>query len=282
MGDDARVTLPRRGGRQHRTTDAALLKQIRDHDEVFRDIQPTPHRLISVIFDSEIAEDGDLTRQVRLVIELGEVQADSQYRWRIPHITGRAPFAIDVSIRPAPLPYEINEVAGNHGVTHTEIVVDLSKCESSSCHEFQFRYSQDGFVDVVKRGLFSTQRTYVWSYTFVNNTQYFETRASFPYGAHVSFVDGDSTLYTRVSIADVDGRKVYAYAHLQPRPGERVYGRITYRIWSQSVGPTVALAGGALVALPAAFAAGPSIGLVTAVLSAAVTFASYLIARRFG
>lgn len=281
MASDVQVGVQSDGRRRRPTTDAALLKQIRDHDEVFRDLRPTPHRLISVVFNSEIADDGDLTRHVKIVIELGEITENSRYRWRIPHITGRSPFAIDVGTRPYPLAYEIQKVTGEHGVGHTEIVVDLSKCEPHEIHELRITYSQDGFVDVVRRGIFFAQRTYVWSYTFVTETRYFETRATFPRGAHVAFLDGDSTLYTEISIADVDGRKVYCYSHLKPRPGERVYGRITYRIWSHSMGPTVALVGSALVALPAAFAAGPLIGLVTAMLSAAVTAVSYLIVQRF-
>jgi hypothetical protein len=240
--------------------------------------------LISVVFDNEVSLDGDLTRQATILLAVGEkVDGETQYRWRIPHAPGRPPFAIDVRTRPFPLPYNITLQEDQKGVTAcTEIAVDLADCVPGSVHELRFAYSQDGYVDIVRRQAFSTTRTYVWSYTFVSETRYFETRVRFPRSANVKVRSGDTTLDARQRTAEIQGQKVYTYTHRQPRQGDRVNSRVTYRIWSPATVPTIAIVTGILVALPASFSAGVVVGLVTLGVSLTVTTVAHLLTRRFG
>ena len=264
------------------TTEGTLLKQIREHDRVFRDALSTTHRLISVTYDNEVSGDGDLTRRITLLLEVGDVTKEPRYVWRIPHNPYRPPFAVDVSTRPQPLPYLIKLVSDEPDIYHSEIEIDLSGCRPHAVYEFKLAYSQEDFIEVVRQHIFSTTRTFVWSYTFVSDTNYFDIRVRFPRGANVRIEQGASTLTSKERIAEIDGRTVYSYSYWSPRAGGRVNGSLTYRVWSRATGPTIAVASSILVAIPAAFAAGIALGTITLVASLVVTGLAHWLTHRFG
>jgi hypothetical protein len=264
------------------TTDDTILRQIREHDETFRDAAPSGHQLVTVVFDNVISRQGDLTRRIKLVMIVGDETAKTHYTWRIPHGPSEPPFAIDVVIRASPLPYEVRVVEDDDNVEHTEIVIDLSCVAAGTTIEIRMTYSQDKFINIVRNRLFYTERTFVWSYTVISTTNYYETRATFPNGYQVRLNEGDPLLYRpeRQRISEIDGRTVYSYTLINPPVKKRLTGRLTYRIWSPAVAPAVTVIASILVALPAGFASGLSTGLLTVAIALAASCGAYWLIKR--
>jgi hypothetical protein len=154
-----------------KSTENVIFEQIREHDRVFRDVRPPPHQVRRVVFDNELSAVGDLTRRITVLLTTAN-PACPEYRWRIPHEPNKPPFAISVATSPCPLPYRLETVNDEVDVAHTEIVIDLSSCRPNTTHEFSFRYSQTAVVLAVRRRPFFTQWTWVWSYTFLSQSQY--------------------------------------------------------------------------------------------------------------
>jgi hypothetical protein len=264
-----------------KSTENVIFEQIREHDRVFRDVRPPPHQVRRVVFDNELSAVGDLTRRITVLLTTAN-PACPEYRWRIPHKPNKPPFAISVATSPCPLPYRLETVNDEVDVAHTEIVIDLSSCRPNTTHEFSFRYSQTAVVLAVRRRPFFTQWTWVWSYTFLSQSQYFDLCARFPDRAKVLIESGGSTAGTtaRERITEMDGRAVYSYAYWAPRQGERISGRLTYRVWSPATISTIAVGASVLVAIPAAFASTITLGLVTLLLALVATGITHWLCRR--
>ncbi|MBF6468419.1 hypothetical protein IU427_25085 [Nocardia beijingensis] len=43
--------------------------------------------------------------------------------------------------------------------------------------------------------------------------------------------------------AEIDGRAVYSYTSWEPRQGQTISGCVTYRLWSSTIEPIIAIAG---------------------------------------
>ncbi|WP_328400314.1 hypothetical protein [Nocardia sp. NBC_00403] len=266
---DERTNSPSRRGSAN---ERAIYRQLREQDKAFGDATPSPHRLVAVTFDSELSAHGDLTRRIRVLMCLGPLVDDSpEYRWRIPHTPNRPPFAVDITTRPSPLLYRVEQVDTSNDIACTIVIFDLSDCLEGSAIELNFCYSLESSVDTTKRGTFYTTHTFVWTYTFLSRTNHFETKMQFPKGASLSVDSNDTSLHAVERTAEIDGRAVYSHTSWEPRQGQTISGCVTYRIWSSTIEPIVAISGGAIIAIPAAFAANPATGVLTFALAALVT-----------
>ncbi|WP_281918642.1 hypothetical protein [Nocardia sputorum] len=270
-----------RPARRRQANERAIYRQLREQDTAFGDAVASPHRLVAVVFDSELSETGDLTRKIRVVLRLGDLRGDPpEYRWRIPHPPQRPPFALDIRVLPSPLPYRIDQAEVSTTVACTTAVFDLSSCMVGETIELNFCYSLENSVDTTSRGILSRRHTFVWTYTFVSRTDYFETKLSFPRGASLSVDSNETSLHAFERTAEIDGRAVYSYTTWEPRQGQTISGCVTYRLWSSTIEPIIAIAGGAVVAFPAAFATDVLTGVTTFALAVLVTgFAQLAIGR---
>lgn len=270
-----------RPAQRRQANERAIYRQLREQDTAFGGATPSPHQLVAVVFDSDLSETGDLTRRIRVVLRLGDLQGGTpEYLWRIPHPPRRPPFALDIRVLPNPLAYRIEQAEISSDVACTNVVFDLADCVGGRVIELVFSYSLENSIDITRRGLFSTSHTFVWTYTFVSQTSYFETKLSFPRGASLSVDSNETSLHAFERTAEIDGRAVYSYTSWEPRQGRTISGCVTYRIWSSAIEPVVAIAGGAVIAIPAAFATNVLTGVITFGLAALVTgFAQAMIGR---
>ncbi|NKY28595.1 hypothetical protein [Nocardia gamkensis] len=270
-----------RPAQRRQANERAIYRQLREQDMAFGDATPSPHQLVAVVFDSDLSETGDLTRRIRVILRLGDLQGGTpEYRWRIPHPPRRPPFALDIRVLPNPLAYRIEQAEISTDVACTTVVFDLRDCAAGRIIELAFSYSLENSIDITRRGLFATSHTFVWTYTFVSHTNYFETKLGFPRGASLSVDSNETSLHAFERTAEIDGRAVYSYTSWEPRQGQTISGCVTYRIWSSAIEPVIAIAGGAVIAIPAAFATNVLTGVITFGLAALVTgFAQSMIGR---
>ncbi|MEV6334071.1 hypothetical protein AB0M12_05060 [Nocardia vinacea] len=270
-----------RPAQRRQANERAIYRQLREQDMAFSGAVPSSHRLVAVVFDSDLSETGDLTRRIRVVLRLGDLQAATpEYRWRIPHPPRRPPFALDIRVLPTPIEYRIEQEDISTDVACTAVIFDLADCAGGKVIELLFTYSLENSIDITRRGIFSTSHTFVWTYTFVSQTNYFETKLGFPGGASLSVDSNETSLHAHERTANIDGRAVYSYTSWEPRQGQTISGCVTYRIWSSTVEPVIAISGGAVIAIPAAFATNILTGVITFGVAALVTgFAQSIIGR---
>lgn len=223
--------------------------QLEIHRRVFPETRPADRRILNLIYDNSLTNEGDLLRRAHITLKVESAEFNG-FMWRVPHIVeGVYPFGIRVISTSRALAFEIDHSVGERV---TQVWIPIDGAQPGQVYSFTIEYIQEHFATLLQRRLIWDNWQFDWAYTFVSQTDYFEMRVYLPKTSRVNLRSIRNTLKEDEHITRIGDDVLYISSHTNPgtRPAS---GKFAYQVWSPALPGTLSLAAGLVLALPLSF-----------------------------